>query len=100
VKIRTKQQDGWTQVRVLIEHPMDTGRQRDESTHALIPAHFIRELKIEHHGKVVVRGELSTAIAKDPYFSVRFRNGRSGDKIRVTWVDNWGISDSAEAVIS
>jgi sulfur-oxidizing protein SoxZ len=99
LKIRTKQQDGLTLVRLLMTHPMETGRRRDEATGEVIPAHFIREVKIEHNGKLVVSGELSTAVSKDPYLSVRFRGGQPGDKIRVSWVDNLGRKDSAEAVI-
>jgi sulfur-oxidizing protein SoxZ len=99
LKIRTKQQDGLTLVRLLMTHPMETGRRRDEATGEIVPAHFIREVKIEHNGKLVVSGELSTAVSKDPYLSVRFRGGRPGDKIRVSWVDNLGRKDSAEAVI-
>lgn len=99
LKIRTKQQNGLTLVRVLIEHPMETGRRKDPITGAIVPAHFITEVRIEHRGKLVASGELSTAVSKDPYLSVRFRGGQPGDRIRVSWVDNLGRSGSADAAI-
>jgi sulfur-oxidizing protein SoxZ len=99
MKIRTKQQDGLTVVRVLIDHPMETGRRRSEADGQTVPAHFIEEIRVEHNGRLVVRGELSTSVSKDPYLSIRFRGGRSGDRVRVSWVDNLGRNDSAEAVI-
>lgn len=100
LKIRTKQQDGLTLVRVLIDHPMETGRRRDEATGETVPAHFITEVKIEHNGRLIARGELSTAVSRNPYFSVRFRGGKPGDRIRVSWVDNLGRKDSAETNIA
>ncbi|MDV3242675.1 MAG: thiosulfate oxidation carrier complex protein SoxZ [Methylocaldum sp.] len=30
---------------------------------------------------------------------MRFRGGKTGDKIRVTWADNLGNTDSAESTI-
>lgn len=100
IKIRTKQQDGRTLVRILIDHPMETGRRKDEVTGVVIPAHFITEVRIEHNGRLVASGELTTGVSKDPYLSVRFQGGSTGDPIRVTWVDNLGRTESAEARIA
>lgn len=100
IKIRTKQEDGLTTVRMLITHPMETGRRRDELTGKLVPAHFIREVTIEHNRRTVATCELSTAVSKDPYISIRFRGGKTGDKIRVTWTDNLGNTESAESTIA
>lgn len=99
MKIRTRRQDGLTLVRILIEHPMETGRRRDETGTGWVPAHFIREVRIEHNGSLIASGEFSTAVSKDPYLSIRFRGGKPGDRIRVSWVDNLGLSDSAETRI-
>jgi sulfur-oxidizing protein SoxZ len=100
LKIRTKQQDGLTLVRILIDHPMETGRRRDEATGEMVPAHFITEIKIEHNGKRIASGLLTTAVSKNPYLSVRFKGGKPGDRIRVSWVDNLGQRDSAETTIA
>lgn len=99
MKIRTKTVDGITTVRLLITHPMETGRRRDETSGAVVPAHYIEELTLEHEGKPVVRCRLSTAVSKDPYFSLRFRGGRPGERIRVSWTDNLGKTESQEALI-
>lgn len=99
IKIRTKQQDGFTLVRVLIDHPMETGRRRDESTGLLVPAHFITHLAILHNGSVIAEGELSTGVSRSPYVTVRLRGGQAGDRIRVNWEDNRGGRDSTEATI-
>lgn len=99
IKIRIKRLDGATLIRLLIAHPMETGRQRDKASGELTPAHFIQEVKIEHNAKLVASCQLGTAVSRDPYLSVRLRGGAAGDKIKVTWTDNLGQSDSAETVI-
>ena len=99
IKIRLKPQGAYTQVRLLIEHPMETGRRRDPATDKLAPAHFITELLVELNGKNIIKGLLSTAVSKDPYFSFRLNQAKPGDLLRVTWADNLGQSDSAEVRI-
>ena len=99
IKIRFKPQGAYTLVRLLIEHPMETGRRRDPATGKLAPAHFITELRVDLNGQNVIKGLLSTAVSKDPYFSFRLNQAKPGDLLRVTWIDNLGQEDSAEAVI-
>ena len=99
IKIRSKPQGDKTLIRLLIEHPMETGRRRDEATGKLIPAHFITELRVELNGQPMIKGLLSTAVSRNPYFSFRLNAAKPGDRLRVSWVDNLGQQDSAEAVI-
>jgi len=99
IKIRTKRQGEITLIRLLIEHPMETGRRREKDHGDLIPAHFIEHLSIQHNGKTVLESQFTTAISRDPYLSVRLRNGQSGDRIRVSWQDNLGLSDQEEITL-
>lgn len=99
IKIRLKRIDNFTRIRVLITHPMETGRNRDEVAGQLIPAHFINEVAIEHNGNKIAGCFLGTGISENPYFSFKMKGGQSGDRIRVTWHDNLGNSDYAEKII-
>ena len=83
ITIRTKAQGYNTFVRILIEHPMETGRRQDESTGQPMPAHFIKDLNIELNGKPIVKGLLSTAVSRNPYFSFRLNTAKPGDRIRM-----------------
>jgi sulfur-oxidizing protein SoxZ len=94
IKIRTKRIDGKIQIRTLIAHPMETGRNRNKQTNELIPAHFIKLLTVRHNDKVVVSADLSTSISKDPYFAFMLKNGNVGDTITVSWEDNLGQQDT------
>ncbi len=90
IKIKSKTQDKLTLLRILIEHPMETGRRKDEVTGQLIPAHYIDRLSVFHNGNALLDGKLSTAIAKNPYISLRLHEAQPGDRIKVRWTDNRG----------
>jgi sulfur-oxidizing protein SoxZ len=78
---------------------MHNGRTKDPATGVPIPAHFIERVKIEHDGRLVADCQLSAAVSRDPYLAVRFRGGKPGDRIKVSWLDNLGQGDTQDAVI-
>lgn len=94
IKIRSKRIDGKIQIRTLIAHPMEHGRNRNKETNELIPAHFIKLLTVTHNDKVIVSADLSASISKDPYFAFMLKSGNAGDKISISWKDNLGNEDS------
>jgi sulfur-oxidizing protein SoxZ len=100
IKIRTKRMDGNTQIRTLITHPMEHGRNKDKTTNQLIPAHFIQVLTVKHNGKSVATCNMGAGISKDPYFAFMLKGGQPGDKIEIDWVDNLGQRDSEQHTIS
>lgn len=99
IKIRAKAKDGVTTVKALISHPMETGLRKDSKTGKLIPAHHVTEVTAEHNGKQVILANWGGAISKNPYLSFKFKGAAAGDTIKLTWVDNMGKGDSAEAPI-
>jgi sulfur-oxidizing protein SoxZ len=100
IKIRSKRMDGKTQIRMLIAHPMEHGRNRDTKTNALIPAHFIQELTVTHNKNVIITGNTGANISKDPYFAFTLKGGNVGDKITISWVDNLGNKDSQDHIVN
>ena len=100
IRIRAKLKGDTTEVKALMSHPMDTGLAKDKKTGQKIPAHFIKEVKCEHNGKSVLVANWGVAISKNPYLSFKFKGGAKGDSIKISWNDNKGESDSAEAKIS
>jgi len=99
IRIRAKLKDGETEVKALMSHPMETGLAKDKKTGEKIPAHFIKEVKCEHNGKSVLVANWGVAISKNPYLSFKFKGGAKGDTIKVSWNDNKGETDTAEANI-
>jgi len=98
IKIRTKRLDGNTQIRTLITHPMENGRNKDEQGN-FIPAHHIQELWIEHNKIKVIRCNIAGSISKNPYFDFLLKGGEVGDIVTVSWIDNLGKSDSKKYII-
>ena len=90
---------GFTDVRVLMNHPMETGQRKDNDG-KLVPMHFIQNLTVKVNGKPVIEAQTSQAISRNPVFSFRLKGGTKGDKIEVSWVDNEGESNRTEVALA
>ncbi|RLA01170.1 MAG: thiosulfate oxidation carrier complex protein SoxZ [Gammaproteobacteria bacterium] len=99
IKMRAKVSDGVTTIKALISHPMDTGLLKDKKTGKTIPAHFIQEVVCQHKGTTVMTATWGAAVSKNPYLSFKFKGAAAGDTVSLSWVDNKGEKDSADATI-
>ncbi len=90
IKIRAKLKDGETEVKCLMNHPMETGLRKDSKTDELVPAHFIQEVICKAKDQVVMTANWSGGVSKNPYLAFKFKGGEVGDPIEVTWTDNMG----------
>ena len=99
MKMRASLGQGFTDVRVLMTHPMETG-QRKDSEGKIVPMHFIQNLTVKVNGRPVIEAQTSQAISRNPVFTFRLKGGAKGDKIEVSWLDNHGESNRTEAAIA
>ena len=99
MKIRATFAGGFTDIRVLMTHPMETGQRKDPDG-KLVPMHFIQNLTVKLGGKTVMDGQISQGVSRNPVFSFRIKGGARGDKIEVAWLDNTGETSSIEAAIA
>ena len=99
MKMRATLGAGFTDVRVLMTHPMETG-QRKDGDGKLLPLHFIQNVTVKVNGKTVMEGQISQAISRNPVFTFRIKGGAKGDKIEVSWLDNKGETSSIEAAVA
>ena len=99
IKVRAKLKDGVVEVKALMTHPMETGTRKDTKTGEKIPAHFIQEVICKHGETTVMTAQWSGGVSKNPYLAFQFKGGAKGDTVSLSWVDNKGESDSAEAEI-
>jgi len=101
MKVRAFVKDGGvTVVKAILYHPMETGLRKDKTSGEVIPAHFITEVKVEHNGTQVLTCDWGTAVSKNPFLSFDISGTKAGDMVKITWVDNLGGSETAEAAIS
>ena len=99
IRIRAKMKGNVTEVKALMSHSMETGLRKDKKTGKKIPAHFIKEVLCEHNGKNILTANWSVAVSKNPYLSFKFKGAKQGDTLKISWADNMGKSDTAEAKI-
>ncbi len=86
-------------VKVLMNHPMETGQRKDAKTGQLVPAWFIQDVNATVNGKEVLSANFGSGISKNPYLGFKVKGAKAGDKVVVNWVDNTGDKNSAEATI-
>jgi sulfur-oxidizing protein SoxZ len=100
IKMRANIADGVTTIKALISHPMETGLVKDKKTGEIIPAHFIQEVVCKHKGNTILTANWGPAVSKNPYLSFKFSGAAAGDTVNLSWVDNKGEKDSADATIN
>ena len=93
MKMRATLAGGYTEVRVLMTHPMTTAQSGQ-------PLHFIQNITVKLNGKALIEAEVSQAVSRNPVFSFRLKGGAKGDKIEVSWVDNKGESNTIETAVA
>jgi len=99
MKIRAWADGDKATVKAIIFHPMETGLRKDKASGKKIPAHYITEVKCEHNGKSVLTCLWGPGVSKNPFVSFRFKGAKTGDNLKVSWVDNTGDSGTKEAKI-
>lgn len=98
MKMRAKLTGDVTEVKVIINHPMETGRRKDDAGQ-LIPAHFIQLVTAALNDQPVLEMQWGTGISKNPYLTFHLKGAKAGDKITVTWHDNLGKTASGETAV-
>ena len=99
MRIRATMAGDVADIKVLMNHTMETGTRKDAKTGQLVPAHFITSVTASINGNKVLEAGLSGGISKNPYLGFKVKGPKAGDKVAVNWVDNKGDKNTAEATI-
>lgn len=99
MKMRAQLKGDFVEVKVLISHPMETGRRKDDFDR-LIPAHFVQLLTATLNGKPVLEAQFGTGISKNPYLTFRLKDAKIGDMVAVTWHDNFGATATQQIAVT
>ncbi len=89
MKIRAQLKGNMTEVKLLMSHPMETGRRKNDAGE-FVPAHFVQQVSAFLNDQLMLEAEWGTGIAKNPYLTFRLKNAQLGDKVTITWLDNLG----------
>ncbi len=99
MKMRAQLKGDFVEVKVLMSHPMETGRRKDDFDKP-VPAHFVQLLTATLNGKVVLEAQWGTGISKNPYLTFRLKGAKVGDIVAVTWHDNIGATATQEITVT
>jgi sulfur-oxidizing protein SoxZ len=99
MKIRANLVGDSTEVKVLMNHEMETG-QRKDAQGKTIPAWFIQSVTATHGNRTVLAAQWGPAVSKNPFLSFKFKGGAKGEKVLVTWTDSRGDTRTDEATIA
>lgn len=86
------------EVRIAIQHPMETGFRYDNVGRA-IPKNVINTLVARYNGVEIFRAEMGSGIAANPYLQFYTIAEASGE-IEFSWVDDNGNRGMEHATIS
>ncbi len=95
MKLKAVAQGEVVSVKLLIQHPMETGRRKDVGGN-LVPAHFITEVTASHKGEDVFHAEFGPGVSRDPYLSFQFVGAKAGDTLTIFWIDSNGGSEKSD----
>jgi sulfur-oxidizing protein SoxZ len=76
------------EVRIAIQHPMETGFRYDNSGKP-IPKNVVNQVVCRYNGEEVFRAELGSGVAANPYLQFNTRAEASGELV-FEWVDDAG----------
>lgn len=95
IKMRAQYKNGLTELKILMSHPMETGRRKNDAGE-LVPAHFIQVVEVFLNNTKLLETHWGTGISKNPYLTLTMTAAKPNDTVRVEWHDNQGIRSQAE----
>ncbi|GBL46101.1 sulfur oxidation protein SoxZ [Sulfuriferula multivorans] len=100
MKMRASISGDVADIKVLMNHPMESGQRKDAKTGQIIPAHFIDEVHATLNGKPVLDAQWGGGVSKNPYLGFKVKGAKAGDKVEISWKDNKGESNKVDGVVS
>lgn len=94
----TVRRDEPFEIRVLVQHPMETGYRRDMNGRA-IPMHIVDKLVCRIGGQEVLRAQLGTGMAANPYIAF-YALARESGTVEIEWSDDRGERGHASAPLN
>ena len=99
MRVRAVKNGQFVEVKVLMKHRMLSRLSWGTDGRLILP-HFIQTVRGTCNGRPVLHVHFGGSVARDPYFSFKFRGGKVGDKIVISWVDTEGDTRTDETVVT
>jgi len=99
MKIRSWMDGDKAKVKAIVFHPMETGLRKDKTSGKIIPGNYITEVNCLHNDNNVLTCFWGPGVSKNPFLAFSFKGAKSGDSLKISWVDNNGNKGSGESKI-
>ncbi len=99
MRVRAVHNSGVVEVKVLMKHRMLSRLSWSPEGQLILP-HFIQTLRGTCNGRPVLHVHFGGSVARDPYFSFKFKGGKVGDKVEISWVDTEGDTRTDETTVT
>ena len=86
------------ELRILVQHPMETGYRFDDKGDP-IPRNTIRSLTCRYNGEEILKVDMSSGIAANPYVQFHTIAQASGELV-IDWIDDEGVKGSERQALS
>ncbi|MGB4347476.1 MAG: thiosulfate oxidation carrier complex protein SoxZ [Burkholderiaceae bacterium] len=98
MRVRASKTGELVEVKILMKHRMISRLSWDTSGHLNLP-HFIQTVRGTCNDQPILHVHFGGSVARDPYFSFKFKGGQVGDRVVISWVDTEGDTRSDEALV-
>jgi sulfur-oxidizing protein SoxZ len=92
MRIKAKLKGDTATVKLLIKHPMESGRRKDEAG-KVIPAKYVQTVSGHVAGAQVFEVNTGAGVSKNPFIQVILTGRAVGDKIDFKWTDSSGATE-------
>ena len=86
------------EVRVLAQHPMETGYRRSSEGELLV-RDLLRRVECRFDGELVISAELHAAVSANPYLAFQLKVLRSG-VLTISWAGDRGLAHTESVRIT
>jgi len=99
MRVRAVQDGELVEVKILMKHRMLSRLSWDSRGQLVLP-HFIQTVRAYCNDRQVLYVHFGGSVARDPYFAFKFRGGKQGDRVVVSWIDTEGVTRTDETIIT
>ena len=99
MRVRAVQEGEFIEVKILMKHRMLSRLSWDSRGQFILP-HFIQTVRGYCNDRLVLYVHFGGSVARDPYLSFRFRDGKKGDRVVISWIDTEGVTRTDETIVT
>jgi len=92
MRVKAKLKGDIATLKMLIKHPMESGRRKDEAGN-VIPAKYVTTVTAHIAGVQVFEVDTGAGISKNPFIQFQLTGRSVGDTIDLKWIDSSGATE-------